>query len=193
MTRIRRTLIWLSRLNHCRGFGIQSPWAYSLVRYVLNEHFPYYSYEDLALNIPELNVIDRKLCELYFRLANYRQPSKILLSKSDGEASAEYMLRGCNKALVKKQLSSGSCDIDEVELAVVSLEGNYRDCYESLLSRVNDTSIIVLEGIYGNKATRRFWKSVVNDDRTGVTFDLYYCGIVFFDKKRYKQNYIINF
>ena len=173
MTRIRRTLIWLSRLNHCRGFGIQSPWAYSLVRYVLNEHFTY--------------------CELYFRLANYRQPSKILLSKSDGEASAEYMLRGCNKALVKKQLSSGSCDIDEVEWAVVSLEGNYRDYYESLLSRVNDTSILVLEGIYGNKSTRRFWKSVVNDDRTGVTFDLYYCGIVFFDKKRYKQNYIINF
>jgi len=34
---------------------------------------------------------------------------------------------------------------------------------------------------------------VTQDKRTGVTFDLYYCGIVFFNKKRFKQNYIVNF
>lgn len=33
---------------------------------------------------------------------------------------------------------------------------------------------------------------MMNDSRTGVTFDLYYCGILFFDK-RIKQNYIVNF
>jgi hypothetical protein len=34
---------------------------------------------------------------------------------------------------------------------------------------------------------------VERDVRTGVTFDLYYCGIVFFDKKRHKMNYKVNF
>ena len=39
--------VWLSRINHCRGFGVQSPSAYAFIRYVVNEHYPYYAYEDL--------------------------------------------------------------------------------------------------------------------------------------------------
>ena len=43
------------------------------------------------------------------------------------------------------------------------------------------------------KAVRRLWRSVVAEMQGVVTFDLYYCGLVFFDKKRFKQNYVINF
>ena len=49
---------------------------------------------------------------------------------------------------------------------------------------------MIVEAIRKNRA---FWREIVADERTGVTFDLYYCGIVMFDKKRHKQNYIINF
>ena len=51
------------------------------------------------------------------------------------------------------------------------------------------------ETAYGNH-TRKLSiadKDIVDDDRTGVSFDLYDCGLVFFDKQRYKKNYIINF
>ena len=34
---------------------------------------------------------------------------------------------------------------------------------------------------------------IVADEHTSITFDLYYCGLVMFDKKRTKQHYIINF
>jgi hypothetical protein len=47
-----------------------------------------------------------------------------------------------------------------------------------------------VEGIYRDWQR---WKEWVQDERVGVTFDLYYCGIVFFDKKRYKFYYVINF
>ena len=36
---------WLLRCRYSRGFGIQSPSAYSFERYVVNEHDPYYAYD----------------------------------------------------------------------------------------------------------------------------------------------------
>ena len=33
MNLLTRLFVWLSRLHHCRGFGIQSPTDYWLVRY----------------------------------------------------------------------------------------------------------------------------------------------------------------
>jgi hypothetical protein len=55
---------------------------------------------------------------------------------------------------------------------------------------VTSDSVLVVEGIQRDK---RFWRELISDHRTGITFDLYYCGIVLFDKKRQKKNYIINF
>ena len=37
---------WLCRCKYCRGFGVQSPSAYSFIRYVINEHYPYYAYSE---------------------------------------------------------------------------------------------------------------------------------------------------
>ena len=35
--------------------------------------------------------------------------------------------------------------------------------------------------------------AIVASESTGITFDLYDIGLVFFDKARYKQHYIVNF
>ena len=37
------------------------------------------------------------------------------------------------------------------------------------------------------------WKEVIADPRTGITFDLYDVGLVFFDKERVKEHRIVNF
>ena len=60
---LERLWIWLTRLTRCRGFGIQSPSAYSFVRYVVNEHYPYYAYADLTNSHPQLGKRSRKLGE----------------------------------------------------------------------------------------------------------------------------------
>ena len=75
MNRLHHVLVWLSRIQYCRGFGIQSPTDYRFVRYVINEHWPYYAYEALGQNDDWLR---RKLGLLYFRLANERQPKTIV-------------------------------------------------------------------------------------------------------------------
>ncbi len=172
MLKLRYYLVWLSRITHCRGFGIQSPADYWLVRYVINEHWPYYQYDALGRYDDWLT---RKLGYLYFRLANWRQPQVIT---ADGYRS--YLQAGCRKA------SFG----EAAELVLLRLDSEWRGRLDVLFQRVDEHSVLMVEGIWKN---RKAWADIVNDERTGICFNLYYCGIVLFDRKRTKQHYIINF
>jgi hypothetical protein len=172
MQRLKYILVWLSRIFHCRGFGIQSPTDYWLVRYVINEHWPYYQY---AAFMNEDDWLTRKLGQLYFRLANWRQPTVI-----ESDAYWNYFQAGCKKATFG----------ESSELIRMMLDGDYRQQLAFIYNKVKDDTVLIVEGLWRN---RSFWKEVKADERAVVTFDLYYCGIVLFDKKRQKQNYIINF
>ena len=173
MNRFHSFLVWLRRIGHCRGFGIQSPNDYRLVRYVINEHWPYYQYDTLGLDD---NWQRKKLGKLYFRLANWRQPS--VITTDDYQ---DYFAAGCRKAIFG----------EAAELVRISMES---DCWQQqlydLYNKVDEHTILIAEAIWKNKEA---WRIITTDERTGVTFDLYYCGIVLFEKKRTRINYIINF
>ena len=108
VNQLKAVVLWLRRVGHCRGFGIQSPSDYWLVRYVINEHWPYYQYETLGQNDDWLT---RKLGRLFFRIANWRQPAVI-----ESNAYREYLQAGCRKAVWG----------ESSELVVLSLEGDWR-------------------------------------------------------------------
>ncbi len=97
MNRLRHLFVWLSRIHLCRGFGIQSPTDYQFVRYVINEHWPYYAYSTLGLYDGWL---DRKVGCLLFRLVNWLQPTTIL----DEIHKEEYLLAGCRKTVILSTL-----------------------------------------------------------------------------------------
>ena len=169
---LKAASVWLHRIGHCRGFGIQSPSDYWLVRYVINEHWPYYQYERLGRNDDWLTRKQGRLC---FRIANWRQPAVI-----ESSAYREYLQAGCRKAVWG----------ESSELMVLSLEGDWRSRLSYIYNKVSADSVLVVTGL--SKA-RDVWREIVNDERAVLTFDLYYCGIVLFDKKRDKKNYIVNF
>ena len=170
--RLKAAVVWLRRIGHCRGFGIQSPSDYWLVRYVINEHWPYYQYETLGRNDDWLT---RKMGRLCFRLANWLQPSVV-----ESNDYMDYLQAGCRKTKFG----------ESSELVVMPLENSSLDRLSYIYNRVSPRSVLVVTGI--SKAWK-LWRQIVDDERTGITFDLYYCGIVMFDKKRNKKNYIINF
>ena len=172
MQRLKQILVWLSRIGHCRGFGIQSPTDYWLVRYVINEHWPYYQY---AAFENEEDWLTRKLGQLYLRMANWRQPTVI-----ESDSYRDYFHAGCQKATFG----------ESSELVRMTLDGDYRQRLASIYNKVYDDTVLIVEGLWQN---RTFWNEIKADGRAVITFDLYYCGIVLFDKKRQKQNYIINF
>lgn len=196
MSQIGSLLVWLRRSRHSRGFGVQSPWAYRFIRYVVNEHYPYYAYDDLSWLYEGYPKQIQKLCRLYFRIANFWQAEQALDYSAASETDiirlyGTFMKRGCYKLEVVPVRHAA--DFSSVRLMRLSVEGDYRQVFEKAVSLANASTMIIVEQIKRDKESRTFWKSIVDDPRCITTFDLYYCGIIFFDKKRYKENYVVNF
>jgi hypothetical protein len=101
----------------------------------------------------------------------------------DNDLRTTYLKAGCYKATLQSESPT-------IELMLQPLVGNYRQQLLDSLNRVDDQSVVIVEHLYEDWA---FWHSLVADPRAIITFDLYYCGIILFDKKRTKQHYKINF
>lgn len=190
LSRLRRGVLWVSRAKYCRGFGIQSPWAYRFVRYVINEHWPYYAYDELRRAYPRLSLRQRKLGELYLRIANYQQADEVELFGDFSPATRAYLQAGCHKM---KLVAEGETTAETFSLAIVARSRQMERQVLSLMDRTEDGSMLIVENIHKDAAARRSWARMRQDERVRVSFDLYYCGILFFDKKKYKQGYKINF
>ena len=174
MNPLRQWLVWLSRIHLCQGFGIQSPADFDFVRTVINEHGLYYAYYEIEAT----SWLQRKLGELYIRVANWRQPATILTDDYQ-----PWFQAGCRSARIVSDLSPLPIELARIEIEqYLQLEQLYPHCHQQ--------SVIIVEGIWRNW---KAWHAIEHDARTGTTFDLYYCGIVFFDTQRYKHNYRINF
>lgn len=71
----------LPRAIHRRGYGVQSPWAYELIRDVLFESLHYYAYDEQGLNTPS----ERQL----FRIRNHFKGHPIVVIEEKGEAATQ--------------------------------------------------------------------------------------------------------
>lgn len=65
--------------------------------------------------------------------------------------------------------------------------------YNENADLMSPKGMMVIYGIYMNQELKQIWQKLVSDNRSGITFDLYYLGIILFDKKITKQDYIVNF
>ena len=172
MNKLCQYYVWLKRLRYSRGFGIQSPTDYQYVRYVINEHWPYYAFTEIGHTYDSLK---RKLGQLYFRVANARQPNVIV----DWLGYDDYLMAACPNAQIVRSAA-------KVELAFLPLNIDYN----RLFDLCDEHSVVVFQDIWRNQP---LWHCIEYDERVSVTFDLYYCGIVFFDRKRSPHNYVVNF
>ena len=64
---------------------------------------------------------------------------------------------------------------------------------KAMADGAEDGSMAVLIGIHENNDMKLLWRECRRSVKNVVLFDLYYCGLVCFDRKRYKQEYVINF
>ena len=208
MSRLKMVAVWLSRINHCRGFGVQSPSAYAFIRYVVNEHYPYYAYEDLRKQHVDVSDVRLKLCKLYLRLANYAQAAQWLWCGEPGDAERSYVNSGCShtrQSVADADSTLPTPDAAQPTIAVIPLSApdatrrtlaqhfvETADEARRLSEAPHSKTMLVVEGIGHDAPAADIWRQLTADSRVSVTFDLYYCGIAFFDS-RYKQDYIVNF
>lgn len=182
---------WIHRMGYSRGFGVQSPSAYSFIRYVLTEHYPYYAYDELKMRFKSFDHATKKKGRLYFRLANYAQASHWFDYHSAEQPYAAYVHEGCRKTVF--QAIDGKTIPNAFRIARLSMTEDYQAVYEALCKVVTDDSILILEGINDNKDTKAFWKRVQESQKATRTYDLFLCGIIVFDTSKHKHHYIVNF
>lgn len=167
-------------------------------------------------------VLPERVDKLLFRLVNRFRPQRILevgtgaglslcylaagradaqcVSLVDGDASGveERLIDSCSNVTVvaapllpafRRELALEP----EVEMLHIAHTQNYAQVFEEFFPYAGKKTCVVIEGIYETKAKSEWWHRLVADERTGVTFDLYDVGIVFFDFPKNKQHYVVNF
>ena len=183
VNRMMQAYVWLRRIRHCQGFGIQSPTDFSFVKDVVNEQQPYYAYSEVGQGDDWLR---RKLGQLYLRLANYVQPAVI----TDLVGYADYLLAGCHKAHITSHLAASKAMDSPSELRPSLIIAPADDAGPQLLSCCGKETMLVVENIGRHQQQ---WKELEQWPQVRVTFDLYYCGIATFNPQRAKQHYVVNF
>lgn len=194
--------IWISRIAYCRGFGIQSPSAYRFVRYVINEHYPYYAYAQLKRTVRVKGRGMIRLMRLYMRIVNYVQPEYIIDQPDRWSLSREaYYKVGSRKATIINLEKNANQQTESAQLAnkitgkrvVIRTDAQQTDQIQQYLPHIDSASIIIVDGIHRNRKARHNWKSLACNEATGVCFDLYYTGIIMMDKNKHKRCYPINY
>ena len=168
---------------------------------MVNEHYPYYKYEHLAEQVYGIDKTTRKLCKFYFRLANYQQAHTFVDCFPTSSCYKIYVDAGCQKAnyhriteaISEEELIHLFSNIGEYSMVRVPLVANYRLVIDKALDYLPSSSVLIIENIKRDKEAQKYWSELISDSRTGVSFDLYYCGVLFLKNDMVKQSYIVNF
>lgn len=192
------------------------------VIYEKHPYYGYAVLDKYCRDFPALGgSVSKKVGRLLFRLANEVQPRQILeLGTAEG-LSALCLAMAVKECPVLTLDDAGKladarlfASFGNVSFRVGGLQQELLSClpslepldfvhfntrcperalWEELLPKVNGKTVFAIEGIHASPAMKTWWLDIVADSRTGVTFDLYDLGLVFFDLKKIKQHYIVNF
>ena len=182
--------VWLLRFRHRRGYGVHSPFAFDFITDVVYQRLPYYKYRELTLleraqasaRGRDWGYESRKVKRLLFRIVNYCRP-QLIVDAGRLSASALYLKAACTRAEYTPFLYLHDYRRPEF------VEEVFRLCAD----RTTGQSVFVVEGIGYTRAMRHLWRRMQQHERVGITFDLYDLGILFFDRTKNKQHYVVNF
>lgn len=203
---LKRPFVWLLRFRYRCGYGVHSPFAFNLITGVIYEDAPYYKYKDLAEAQKRLSsekgkhwkYESRKIKRLLFRLVNYAQPDTVV-DVGTLAASALYLKAGKEGAdyIPASELSElflePDVPVDFLYLHDYRRPGFMEEVFRICAARTTEKSVFVIEGIRYTPEMFAFWQRMKLDAKAGISFDLYDLGILFFDKKKIKQDYVVNF
>lgn len=194
--KIKALVVWLQRMKHIQGFGIQSPSAFSFDRKVINDHTSYPIYAELKRLGNTLTAVERKKARLLYRINRFAEADKFCFYPTKLLAYESYIKAACEKTLVEEAKTLGEegegTASDESAIYFLTVGEHCQAFYERLRTIINSESFVIVDDIKRNAETRAFWQQILDDECVSFSFDLYHIGIAFFDK-RPKQNYIINF
>lgn len=218
---IYRGINWCKRIRYRKGYGVHSPYDFFFINFIIYENYPYYAYDSLhhlRRVVEHLPHYREKVDKLIFRIVNFLQPKIAVEVGTESGLTSRYMAEACkgmhlyslfthHAVSVQRILNFRSnityspfLKLDDLDIVPPTIDllhightNDYELVFETLYPRLHELSCVILAKPYSTRERLSWWKKIVEDDRTGVTFDLHDLGIIFMDKKRVKEHRIINF
>ena len=206
MLLIQRIWNWCRRFRYRCGYGVHSPSDFFLITSVIYEEGAYYAYGKLK-ETPGSKALPHyreKVNRLLFRLVNFFHPFQLMeVGEGNGDAM-RYMraarpsmmsvsLKGDDKDEIIRRMKAELGQMKKVDFLHIGPTPYYKEVFEAVYPYLHEQSCVVMGDIYASEERREGWKELIRDERVRISFDLYDIGLLLFEAKRFKQDYIVNF
>ena len=142
--------------------------------------------------------------------------STLYLAKGDSKSKI-YTLEGCPETIDLAKQNFKEMNIQNVipilgdfnntlektlkkeqKIDLIFVDGNHQQeatisYFETCLKYTHNNTILIFDDIYWSKGMEEAWKHIKLHEKTTLTIDLFYIGIVFIKSELSKENYIIKF
>lgn len=188
--------VWAKRFRKRCGYGVHSPFAFNFITGVVFEKGHYYAFETLD-NIYFPGFFQRfsylrKRTHFLFRLANYVHPDYFVTDTSLSSPEIAYMKAACQYARWQKIDSQTDFSAGKMLVYIDTSDVDSENSVNEALQNITEDSALLLK-VHSNWERKKYVERFVQSPICGVTFDLYDYLLVFFDRKLFKQHYVVNF
>ena len=173
----------IKRLSYRKGYGIHSPYAFQLVTQVI--YGKPTAQEQRAFSV--LTPTQRRSAALIVRISKAFSNNALRLSDNLTPAIHEAL-----QQVVSAEKLQPLAD-NAAESIVWISETTDLPTLQNLISTASSSTIIALQDIHTSPAQHLIWQTVILDERVRVSMDLYDLGLLIFQPKLQKQNYLISF
>lgn len=97
---------------------------------------------------------------------------------------------------IDKTLQNVINSYQSIDLAYIDANHRYEPTlryFEALLTKTHERSIIVIDDIHWSKQMAQAWKEIKTHRKVSVSVDIFDAGILFFDPKLEKEDYVLSF
>lgn len=192
MKSLRLYLTSFNRYRRSRGFGVHSPFAYYFIKRVIKERWAYYAYTYIDAAASESGM-SRDAARLLFRVANYFNPSSMLVI-GDGDKAAVTALKSVStKTKVTVTDADGACDMTGCPFIYVEASGASARLDRMLGDVINNGGTVVIDGMTRDNEAHRLLDTIEAGMTRGMTFTNGTTAIIAGDKKLPRQRFSLWF
>ncbi len=211
------------KIKHRKGYGVHSPFAFSIITEVIEEKTPYYAYQRMRRIYPNGGVLPLKVAQLLFRLANRFRVRTVLEIGCDGGYSILPLLLVDSRSKVTTLASAQQQAATKSHLMLFHGSLNRTEFVESLdrlpenfvadmivvngapagmdaenllawmMAHSHEQSLFFVRGISPAHQLEQFWDAVCECNQVEVTMDLFYYGLAIRRPNFFKQHYVVSF
>lgn len=210
-------------LRHRKGFGVHSPFAFSIITDVIEEKTPYYAYRDMQHVYGARSPFPFKVASLLFRLANRFRSRHILEVSCDGGYTILPFLlvdsRNHILTVADEQSQKSSCQLlswyrerfsqitfldsllkvaddykaDMIIVSSIPQGFSQQEFAQWVMNHTHETSQIFVKGIQPKRPLVDFWDAFCDNEAVEITMDMYDYGLAIRRPHFYKQHYVVAF